>query len=86
MGKGSVFRDPLHAKHEKPDKEFAELTDLYDQYIEKFGSIDWDDFSAWNACTIEELFDLLRTCLKENKRMEYYRPEWYGECPPGVDL
>ena len=82
----NVFRDPLHAEHRQPSKEYKELLDVYKQYKEKFGSIDWDDFSAQNVCSIEELTEMVRICLKENCHMEYYHPEWCDECPPDIDL
>lgn len=69
-----------------PTQEALEWNKLYDDYEEKFGRIDWDDYAVHCLTTESEIKKAIRQCLEEGKQMKEVRPEWYMPVPENLTL
>lgn len=72
----------LRRPHRKLTEQEQRRIDLEDQYIERFGEPEWDEFTF--CPTDAEMIGALETCMKEGKRMKDVRPEWCEDVPPWI--
>ena len=70
----------LQQPHEPPTEIQQRLWDLEDEYVKRYGEIDWDE-SGFGQ-TDEEMIEALEICIKEGKRMKEVRPAWCEELLP----
>lgn len=72
----------LQGPHRKLTAIEERCLDLKEQYEDRYGEWDWDEFGY--VQTDEEMIEALEICLKEGKRMKEVRPEWCEELPPWI--